>query len=750
MALRWLSGGFLIASTVMLVTPFVSPQIGAGKPIVLVDDSRSVDVDETRRLLTEVHRPGRYDFRLASAPQMTRPSLPNEGLLEPVDRSDVASAVAAVMPEGQAIIVLSDGRFTDASRGLQAPPASLTLVQVASKDAPRISGVSKPWRAPAGSEVDVDISLDLGGQTVPTQLDWRLGSDERGVVPVPVGQASLTVPMTVGGDDAGVLPLTFTLQSTESERILDVWTGELTVAAPPRVALVGASAVAPGLAEAGFLVTQSRPGAPFSTEPDVVVTDRSLAATEAASGSVVRFVEGGGGLVLLGGEASFRLGGWQAERVNAALPVRLPPKPGSGEAFVVVIDRSTSMAEGDRLGKATTGVLRLLGRLETNDQFGAVSFATDARSDVPFGPVTSSARNQARRALRAIEPNGATYIDPALEQALGWLMGSDAVRREVILVTDGELSEGRPSLTPAFDAEAFARRARAAGVTLQAVAIGDRPDVSELEALVAPTGGAVRLAPDGDAIADSVDEAATEQPEAWLVEPVGPVQTQPHPAAPQDVQGPLGAWHQADLKEGASLLASDNEARPLFAAINVGAGRSVAVMAADWSDLTEDVVRSVWWTQNTREEAQVTVESGTAGVARIVIDDAALDSSRTRRWLVRTGGQQLPLVETRPGRFVASLEQATQSPQTVVVTGGSGVRRTLLIPGVRELDPVPTDGVAWVQRHGGTTLQEWPAGSSTWPWSERAGRTYQPFVALSLVFFLAAVALERRWVKPNL
>jgi uncharacterized protein YegL len=531
--------------------------------------------------------------------------------------------------------------------------------------------------------------------------------------------------------------------------VLDVWTGELTVAAPARVALVGASALAPVLADAGFLVEQVEPGAPFVSQPDVVVTDRPLAETESAGVSVARFVEQGGGLVLLGGTESFRVGGWQAERVQSSLPVRLPPKPGSGEAFVVVIDRSTSMAEGDRLGKATTGILRLLGRLEQNDLFGVVSFATDARPDVPFGQVTSSARIQAERALRAMEPDGATYIDPALEQALAWLEDADATRREVVLVTDGELSEGRPSLTPSFDAEAFARRARDAGVTLQAVAIGDRPDVGELEALVGPTGGMVRLAPDGDAIADRVDEAAMTQPEAWLVEPLGPVQTQPHPAAPKVVQGPWGAWHQADLKADASLLASDSEARPLFAAINVGAGRSVAVMAADWSGLTDDVLRAVWWAQNTREEVQVSVEQGGAGVARIVIDDARSDSSRNRGWFVRTGGTQLPMVQTQPGRFVASLERSTQTAQTVVVASGSSVRRTVSIPGVRELDPVPADGRAWVQRHGGATLDVWPDVSPSLPWSGQTGRAYQPYVVLSLIFFVAAVALERRRVTPN-
>jgi len=743
MRLRWASAVSLVASMVMLIAPWLAPNLAPSKPVVVIDDSRSVDAGALREVAGDIERLRLDDVRWASQPGVSQPRALGINR-EPSDRSNIASAVAVAMTRSDEVIVVSDGRFTDASLDLPGPPERLTMVLVPTIASPRIAGVATPWRLPAGSTGEAQVTVAAQPDGRPLRLSWSLG-DASGSVPVVAGDAGPTVvPLTVPNEARGALPLAIQLTDGPSGEVVDVWRDTVQVAQPALVGLVGAPDLVAPLTSAGFQVMPLEAGTPFPSRPDVVVTGRSLAETEAALGDVASFVDRGGGLVLVGGEASFRAGGWQAERVAAALPVRLPPQPGSGEALVVVLDRSTSMAQGDRLGRSVTGIVRLLSRLEANDRFGVVSFATEFQTDVPFGLVTSSGRAQAEAALRGLEPNGATYIDPALNQALAWLEDTEAERREIVIVTDGELSEGRPQLTGAFDTEAFVLRAQAAGITLQAVAIGDRSDVEELEALVVPTGGSVTVATNGDAIADRVDEASDRQSEAWLIDPAGPVTTQAHPATPSGLQLPAGRWHQATAKPAASVLVGDAEARVGVAAANVGSGRSVAFTAADWSDLTDDIVRATWWTQNAREDVEVAVSSVGLNAVRVTVNGPTEGGDQP--WFVRTGGTEQPLVETRPGRFEVVLDRVPGAPTTAVVVGGAGERRRVQLPGTRELDPAVEDGLAWVERHGGTTVTEWPDRSVLTLRSLNGDRPYQPFVWLSGVFFLMAVWLERRWL----
>ena len=215
-----------------------------------------------------------------------------------------------------------------------------------------------------------------------------------------------------------------------------------------------------------FAAAARRLVAPAPTPPRVASGSSAVAIAAGPDRSAV--LHGGDGLVRV--ELALR-GGQGAAPGAARVPTDL----------VVVLDRSGSMA-GEPLATALAALRELCAGLADGDRFALVSYASDARIDVPLETASAAARERWERAIAAIGADGGTAMSSGLDLGHGVLAGAarpGAVGRLIVL-SDGHANQGDYSLD---GLRARAGRARPGQYVLSAVGIGNGFDESVMSAL---------------------------------------------------------------------------------------------------------------------------------------------------------------------------------------------------------------------------------------------------------------------------
>lgn len=189
----------------------------------------------------------------------------------------------------------------------------------------------------------------------------------------------------------------------------------------------------------------------------------------------------GRGLVMIGGDRSFGVGGYANTPIEKALPVDMEVKDTTRRpdvALVFVVDKSGSMAachcnganmedtrrEGgvQKVDIGKDAVLQASALLRPNDKLGVVAFDDAPHWAVEIAEKPSS--DEVLAALRGIAPNGTTNVRSGLLAAKAALEKTTAKVKHIILLTDG-WSSGSDNLD-------LAREMRDAGITLSTVAAG--------------------------------------------------------------------------------------------------------------------------------------------------------------------------------------------------------------------------------------------------------------------------------------
>ena len=177
---------------------------------------------------------------------------------------------------------------------------------------------------------------------------------------------------------------------------------------------------------AGFDVRRS----PVFVDPqgmDAVVLD-NVALSPEQQGRLAAWVQGGRGLLLLGGKQSYALGGWKGTPIEEVSPLRA--NPDQMVAVVFVIDCSGSMRE--KLDPVIATVKAAWTIFETGDFVAAYSFPEGRWAHKPGD-------------LKWPEAAGGTNIAGALEEARRRLVQEESTLKKIFLLTDGETS---PKETP--------------------------------------------------------------------------------------------------------------------------------------------------------------------------------------------------------------------------------------------------------------------------------------------------------------
>ena len=334
----------------------------------------------------------------------------------------------------------------------------------------------------------------------------------------------------------------------------------------------------------------------------------------------------GGGLVMLGGESSFGLGGYYRTPVEEVLPVKMPIKKNLEKpnlALVLVIDKSGSM-KGPKIQLAKEAAIASAEILKTTDRFGVVAFDSRAQWVTPM--TSSSDKHGITQTISRLVPGGGTNFYPALHDAWQALLSETAKLKHVILLSDGQ--------SQSQDYQSLAAHLAADGITLSTVGIGDGADARLLDDLARIGGGEYYFTNNHRSIPQILTRETMRASKSMLVEepflPTLIATADPLKGIdPASIPFLLG-YVATQPKERAEVSMVSDYGDPILATWTTGLGKSVAFTSdaksrwsADWigwdsfGKFWGQLVRSVMSTgahKELRPRAEINVHQGIATV----------------------------------------------------------------------------------------------------------------------------------------
>ncbi len=309
----------------------------------------------------------------------------------------------------------------------------------------------------------------------------------------------------------------------------------------------------------------------------------NVALNQLPSGSaekVSEYVKGGGGLLMIGGNHSFGLGGYMRTAIEDALPVRLVP-PQTIEkrlnvAVELIIDKSGSMAENQKLEFAKDAAREVIRTLKNEDLIGVIGFDSAPWIVVKLAPL-SEVRESAIDRVGRLYPAQKTNLLPAIDEARRSLVRAEAGRKHMLILTDGKVPDAGP-----FYIE-MTKQMRVLGITVSTIMLGGEADIDMLKEMAEVGGGSFYQTLDStmlpriflsDVKTASGERSMKEQQEFAVRDGPGELKSTTIRSFP-----PVRGYVQTRIKEGANLelvAVGGDKAEPLLASWTFGKGRSAA------------------------------------------------------------------------------------------------------------------------------------------------------------------------------
>ena len=301
----------------------------------------------------------------------------------------------------------------------------------------------------------------------------------------------------------------------------------------------------------------------------------------------------GVGLLMLGGDHSFGAGGWTDSETAKALPVEMNP-PQERQlprgALALIIDCSGSMASPvsgsnmDQQQCANEAAIAGIRTLTAGDQVTVIAFDDSAAVVVPLTNVENP--DAIAKQIRRIVPRGGTNLFPAIDLAAKELEGSKQSVKHIVILTDGQ-TMGDPA-----DGIRMVQILARKGISVSTVSIGDSTNDPLLVDMAKVGGGRCYPVKSQNAqlvLPQIFIKEATILNRSLLAEGsfAPSVGGQSPPGIPISKSLPQLAGYvitapRGGLAQNALVLASKDNADPLFSWWNYGVGRS-AVFTSDLS-----------------------------------------------------------------------------------------------------------------------------------------------------------------------
>jgi Mg-chelatase subunit ChlD len=456
----------------------------------------------------------------AKPPAPATPTIPGGPPPEPPDAmgldrkgTDMAAALevaAAAIPPFYVprIVLISDGNptFGDA---LKTAASMRGKVELLAKPLPgrtepevQLSSVAAPAQVLQGEPFQVEVLVDSNHADDAGRIEVYRGdikvADQ--AVKLKAGENRVALKQTI--DAGGLTPITARLKGYQ-DTLLDNNSDFALVSAAgkPRVLLLESEPdqgkhLTWALEEQNIQVDVRPPrGAPENLAElqnydllvlsNVPATSLSLRQMEVAR-TYVRDL--GGGLIMLGGDQSFGLGGYYKSTLEEILPVRSDfekEKEKPSLAMMLVIDKSGSMG-GEKIEMAKEAARAAVELLGPSDKVGVLAFDGDNFWISELHPCTDKGFVLDR--IAGLEAGGGTTMAPAMEEAYETLKTAVAKLKHVIILTDGISAPG--------DFEGIAQSMNADRITVSTVALGADADQNLLEEIARVGNGRFYFADD--------------------------------------------------------------------------------------------------------------------------------------------------------------------------------------------------------------------------------------------------------------
>ena len=705
------------------------------------------------------------------------------------DLASALRAVGALLPsEGsRRVVVLTDSVPTvgDArlvARELAERDMAIDVVEVETGRGADVlvEGIDLPPSAREGDTVTAVIGMR---SNVTTSGELTVTGTSGGTIQIPVElePGRNEVEVSIPAEESGVLVIEARVAAEGDTRTENNNAQGLTrVLGPANVVVVegkvGEGAQLANAFEAGGVnveVLSTIPSESDLLRYDALVLVNVPAPDDRTAEAVASYVEDlGRGLVVVGGDQAYGMGGYGTSPLESVLPVRSNPDDlvrRQPVAEVLVIDTSGSMgachcdggntAEGgvNKTDLSRAGASQAIGALEPTDLVGVVAVSTGVDWVIPLAEKPSEA--ETNLALGGLLADGNTEIANGLRAALDELRGVDDALRHIVLFTDG-WDPNENGLLP------LAREIADAGITLSVLGTGEGPG-STLQRMAAVGGG--RYYPGADLL--SIPEIFVEETltvsrnltEEGVFTPV--LASRSQVTADLTASPPLYGYVLTKSKGTAStpLLIGQND--PLLATWQRGLGRATAWTSdatARWSTdwVSWDGYVSFWGAV-LRDVLPATLDTPPAvrvGEGTLEIDFEAgeipLDASAVAR-VRRPDGELtlVPLQRTGVSTFAGTADAATPGAYWVAVSV-DGAGGTLLSSSSGAIssyeeefafrEPDVTLAADLAALTGGRVNPS--AGEATAP-APRVGGAETPIwpwlASLAMVLFLVDVALRR-------
>mgnify|MGYP005845067073 CR=1 FL=1 len=647
------------------------------------------------------------------------------------DGSDVSAAIEvalAQVPQGVPgrVLVLSDGRFTGPSAAGVLAQASGRGVAVDVRSLQRatagdlaVERLLTPRRVRPGESYVIAAWLSSPRpQTVAVEL--RRGGSVLVSGTQEVGAGLTRVLLRDRAPDAGVLRYELSVRPVEGE--LDD-----TPQNNAAVALVGVEGQRPilhvsgvsagggtfgGLLRGGKLPVVTAPPEALRWTLDELAGYSAVVLENVPADALGRdalallpawVAEGGGGLMMTGGQRSYGPGGYFGSPLEKVLPVSMELRTAHRKlamSIVVALDRSGSMTAPAGAGKtkmdlANIGTAQVIDLMSPMDEVGVIAVDSEPHVVQDLTKATDKAALRAR-VLRIESMGGGIYVYEALKAAAAMQTQSTLATRHIILFADAADAE-EPG-----DYVNLLAHCRAAGITVSVIGLGTPrdSDAALLQDVAARGGGRVfftdkpedlpRLfAQDTFAVARST----------FLSDPVG-VELTPGLATVMgrafggdDAAGlSVGGYNLTYLRPGATLgaVTRDEYAAPLIASWRAGVGRVLAYggevdgkhtgAIAQWPRVGEWLSSLVRWTAGDDAKLPrgvVATQDVAGGAVRVTLHlppgiGAAMGRPPEVAFLRGEPGEE-PTAEVVPMRFDAVDELVAE----VALRGGEVVLPTV-------------------------------------------------------------------------
>jgi Ca-activated chloride channel family protein len=287
----------------------------------------------------------------------------------------------------------------------------------------------------------------------------------------------------------------------------------------------------------------------------------------------------GGGLVMLGSDNSFGLGGYYKTPVEEVLPLvsryeKEKEKPSL--AMVLVMDKSGSM-QGQPIALARQAAKSAAELLSARDQIAVIGF--DGQAQIICDMTPASQQSTIMAAIDSLEASGGTFMYPAMEAGREMLDRTTAKVKHMICLTDGQTQEA--------DHIGLTQQMADSGITVSTIALGEG-SAGELLQQIAEVGrGRFYESNEAESLPQIFTKETTQASKSATQEGLFPhIQITDHPMlSGYDADGlpvTLG-YVMTEAKPAVQVLLAAESGDPLLAVGRFGLGMGLAYTG----DLTE-------------------------------------------------------------------------------------------------------------------------------------------------------------------